>query len=217
MEKSTLVSCTGPGGGAVGAMATTSTISGAELHGEVYTSFFGPEVLQGTIAKLVNNSTIFLNDTLIDVACLCMQSPIAINIGDRGIGLFRSNYNVAIPFKQLSARQLRAVTALVQHAYDNGAYYINNSGAGVHTVSIPAPKMPGPVPHAAILEAVYALILRSHQKATGAGTSLPGEKVADVILQRIRNLVYIDPQSLCRFQDDLRERRKKAAVPPPSI
>ena len=194
-------------------MSTTIT----NLHEAVHTAFFSREVLHNTIVHMVNNSTLFLNDTLLDVVCLCMKSPFAVNIGDRGIGLFRANYNVTITFKQLTPKQLAAVTALVQHAYDNGSYYISRQRGGEHSISFPHCNTPIPISHADILVAVHRLILQSHRKTPQSSISLSADRVANIILQRVRNLVYVHPESLRDFQNTLKAKHENAAREPGAI
>lgn len=182
-----------------------------DLYDAALTAFFAPDVIQNTIAKLVNNSTPYLSDALVDVVCACLQSPLTINVGDRGIHLFRTKHDIAITFKQLSTAQLRAILALLQYAYEHDKYHINRSQGNAYVISFPVSRLSRPTSHVDILLAVYSLIQRSCKRTPQAYKVLSSDRIADIILHRVRNIVFISPDSLRDFQKHIQATHERSS------
>jgi hypothetical protein len=176
------------------------------LCDDVFDSFLHPSQLKRTLVLLINNSSQFFKDPLIEIICLILSSPFSLVLTEKGVALFKANYVAIIYFKQLTQKQTQAVSALLEDSLQNDDYHVILQRSGGMCVHVPE-KLPRVVQHSDVLISLHQLLHRSQLPAC----HLPSGQICNVILQRVRNMVHIDHKSLVVFRQYIEDERSACA------
>jgi hypothetical protein len=162
---------------------------------EVFDAFLAPPALARTLVHLINNSCHFFSDSLTEVVTVVLKSPLSVVLNDKGVALFKSNYAISILYKQLNPRQVKAITELCEERMTTGNFFVNQQRVCGVAVHFPC-EMPRSVAHSDVLSAVHKIVLRGHKLNNG----ISAQQIANIIIQRIRSLVYVDSKNILEFQ-----------------
>lgn len=175
----------------------TFPVSVDVLVSETLDFFLSKERLPFTLTRLINHNRIFMNDPVFEIVHICLSSTTCITYMDKGVAFFNKDSSLCLPYKSMLADELQHIIKLLQQAWRQEAFYLNQQRGGGLCLYLRVSNQQL-IPHLDVLRAV-ACIVRD--------CNIPNQQskrhILNILCQRFDKALKIDKHALRQLQIEI--------------